>query len=438
MNPATGRGFALAVAGLAGVRLFAVVAGFAVSIIGARLLDQAAFGAAGVAITLGMIAALICNGGVNISTIYQAKRSPDRHAEVLQSSSAVAIAGSAVAILVVVAAGPALAPALKLDGRLDLFVAAAAVAVGVLAFEYGGAALLAITRPRAFSASELIRSLAALGMTALLLIVWRSDVAFVLAMALSYIVAAAVALFTAQRVAGSLMPAWRPDLLRPALAMGIRGQAGNVLQFLNLRLDLLMIPALLELSAAGTYLVAVRVSEVIAQVGNAAASLIFPAVAGQAVRETALTENTIRVSLGVVVVAAVLLAVLSEPLLALAFGPEYAPAADSVRILAVAMVPLTLTRILAGDLKGRGRAGLVSVAMLCALIVTAGLNLLLIPPLGIAGAAIASLVAYLVSATVLLIAFQWITGARLQQMVPRPQDARMLARAARSLASDAR
>lgn len=64
------------------------------------------------------------------------------------------------------------------------------------------------------------------------------------------------------------------------LGIGLRRQVGNVLQFLNLRLDQLLVPAVLSLSSAGVYLIAVRVSEALAQISGAAGSLIFPEVAG--------------------------------------------------------------------------------------------------------------------------------------------------------------
>jgi O-antigen/teichoic acid export membrane protein len=139
----------------------------------------------------------------------------------------------------------------------------------------------------------------------------------------------------------------------------------------------------------------------------------------------------VRVSLLLVAVAALLVVAVTDPLLALAFGPSYAGASASLRILAVAMLPLSLSRILAGDLKGRGRPGIVSIATLAGLAWTLGLDLLLIPALGIVGAAIASLVAYGVSAVILLAAFRAVTSTPLRHLVPSVADAYALLRLAR-------
>lgn len=432
MSEAAGRSFAASVALLAIVRLLGVAAGFAVSVIGARALGEAGFGAAGVAITIGTVAALIGNGGVNIATIYLAGRHPSGRAAVIGAATTIAIVGAAVAIAITLLAGIVFGDPLKLGGREALFVAAGVLGAGIIGYEYGGALLLAVGRQRSFAGIELVRGGAAVGLTLLLIAIAPGDTAFVLAGAIGYLAAALTALTLTHRLTGEVRPRWDPALIRTSLALGLRGQAGNLLQFLNLRLDVLLIPALLQLSAAGVYLVAVRASEVLTQVAGAAGSLIFPAVAGDPDPASAtLTQRTVRVSLLLVAAAALVLILVTDPLLSIAFGPAYAGASTSLRILAVAMLPLSLTRILAGDLKGRGRPGIVSVATLAALAWTLGLDLLLIPALGIAGAAIASLAAYAVSAAILLAAFRAVTGTPLSLLLPRASDATALLRLAR-------
>ena len=439
MNEAAGRSFAASVAILAIVRLLGVAAGFAISVIGARALGDAGFGAAGVAITIGTVAALLGNGGVNIATIYLAGRHPAGRAAVIGATAAIAIVGAVVAIAIALLAGILFGDPLQLGGRSGLFVAAGVLGAGIIGYEYGGALLLAVARRGLFAGIELVRWGVALVLTVLLLGIAPTDVALVLAGAIGYVAAALTALAITQRLTGAVGPRWDPGLVRASLSLGLRGQAGNVLQFMNLRLDLLLIPALLSLSAAGVYLVAVRASEVLMHVSSAAGSLIFPAVAGHPdPRSATLTQRTVRISVLVVAAAALALILLADPLLSIAFGPEYAGASVSLRILALAMLPLSVSRILAGDLKGRGRPGIVSVATLAALAWTLGLDLLLIPAFGIAGAALASLVAYAVSAAILLAAFRAVTGTSLSHLLPRASDATALLRLARGAAVAAR
>jgi stage V sporulation protein B len=417
---------------LTAVRILSVGAGFLTSVIGARLIGTDGLGLAGAALTLATIAALLANGGLNIATVYLLGKRPDQRREVV--GQAVAVGTIAVALAAAVVALLALAVDQPvLGGRAgSIIVSTVALGAGVLAFELAGGILLGLRQRSSYIAIQVVEALGALLLTAAILwVVSRSAGGFLAAAALGYWVGALVALLLAARRLGGIPVALSGGFTRSALAFGLRGQAGNVLQFLNLRLDQLLVPALLNLSSAGVYLVAVRVSEVITQVSSSAAAFLFPEVSAQAeVRATQVTERTTRLTLLVVVAGALPLALLAEPILAVAFGPDFVSGAGTIRIMLLAMIPLSLVRLLAGDLKGRGRPGLVSLAALVAVGVTVAADFVLIPALGIDGAALASLVAYAVSASVLLAAYLRLTDGSLGALVPHPADVRLLVSAA--------
>lgn len=88
------------------------------------------------------------------------------------------------------------------------------------------------------------------------------------------------------------------------------------------------------------------------------------------------------------------------------------------------MLPLALARILAADLKGRGRPGLVSIGTGIGAILTVIADVTLIPVLGIEGAALASLLAYAGTAVILLGCYRRVSGGRLLALLPRPSDIR--------------
>jgi O-antigen/teichoic acid export membrane protein len=424
---------AASIAWLTTVRLLGIGLGFAVSVIGARALGEAGFGAAGVAITVGTVAALVCNPGVNIAVIYLTGRDPERRAPIMAATSLLALAGTLVAVGVVTLTAATAAPVLGLSGRPGLFAAAALVAVGTIGFEYVCALLLSLTRNAAVAWLELVRGLAALLLVAALLLAVPDATGFVVATGLAFVVAAALGVAALARGGVVPLPRWHADLASRALALGMRGQAGNVLAYVNLRLDLLLVPVLLDLPATGLYLVATRAAEVLGQLPGAVGSLLFPAVARQGdPSSTQLTERAVRLTVLLVALAALVVILVADPLLAIAFGSAYSPAATALRILAASMLPLAIGRVLAADLKGRGRAGLVSLAMLTAVAVTVVGDLLLIPRVGIAGAAITSLAAYATSAALLLAAFRVTAGGRLGLLIPRPADVVALLRATRA------
>ncbi len=416
----TERRFAADVAALAAARLLSMAAGFAVAVLGARVLGPAALGAVGVAQTIGLAAAVIANGGLNIVTIYLLGARPADRGPVMAMLRPWALVAAVAAAGVALASAMLAGDVLGIEDRPRLAVVAGLLGSTVIAYEFWTSVLLGVGRSSAYTRAELVRSLGTLVASGLLLAgIWRDEVGFLVAAVVGY----AIAALYARSVARPDLPAEQHQtsglLVRDSLRMGLRGQVGNLLQFLNLRLDLLLVPALLDLAAAGVYVVAVRVSEVVAQAASAGGSLIFPAVASSddPARATALTEQTARRSVLLVAIAALALGALAEPILAI-FGPEYHDGVDTVRVLLLGMLPLTLTRVLAGDLKGRGRPGVVSVAMGVAVMVTLVLDLALIPRIGILGAAVASAAAYGLSAASLTWAFTHASGGRAGRLVP--------------------
>lgn len=429
----TRRSFSTDVALLTGVRFGSVGAAFLTNVLAARLLGAAGLGAAAVAITIATMSALIANGGLGISSIFYLGRRPAQRGEIVNNIAAMTAVGVAVATLLMLASIPA-ALALVLPGHSPaVLLAGVALAPAMVAADVGGAMLLGLHSRGRYMGLEAIRTFGTLAATALVLgLGARTEEAYVLAVAGATAIAAVVAWSWVVRAGGTIQPGFDRGFVRDALSMGIRGQAGNVLQFVNFRLDLLLVSAFLRVEAAGVYLIALRVAEVVVQVANAVAALIFPRVAGQEdPSDTASTERATRVTLAIVVLSAAALALVAEPLLTIAFGEGFRAGTVALRITLLGMIPLALSRIVTGDLKGRGRADLVSIANLLAVVLTAAFGVLLIPPLGIEGAAIASVGAYAGLTIALLIAYRSVTRAQLRSLVPRPADAVLVWKIAR-------
>ena len=425
----TRRSFSTDVALLTGVRFGSVGAVFLTNVLAARLLGAAGLGAAAVAIVIGTLSVLIANGGLGITSIYFLGRRPAQRTDIVNNIAAMTMVSVVVAMLLMLAfIPPTLAFVLPPGHAPGVLIAAVVLVPVMLAADVGGAMLLGLHARGRYMGLEAIRNFGTLAATALVLgLGARTEEAYVLAIAGATAVAAVVAWVGVARVSGAIHPRFDGSFVREALSMGIRGQAGNVLQFANLRLDLLLVSALLRVQAAGVYLVALRVAEVAVQVANSVAALTFPHVASQAdPNDTTSTERATRVTLAIVAISAVALALVAEPLLTIAFGEGFRSGTSALRLMLLGMVPLALSRIVTSDLKGRGRADLVSLANLLGVGLTAVFGLLLIPPFGIEGAAMASVAAYVGLTIALLLAYRYVTRAPLRRLVPRPGDARLI------------
>ncbi len=417
-RPAFGRDVAV----LTVIRLASVGAGFLTNVIGARVLGGSAMGAAGVAMTVATISALVANGGLNIASIYFLGRRPTDRADIVRYAFTLGLCAAALAIVLVGVATPVLAE--KFPGLpAELLVAAAALAAAIIGFELTGSLVLGLDRRDAYLRVQSIEGIGSLAATAaIVLLVSATAAGYVAAAAIAYLAAAAYATMAVRRTVGPRLLGFSAAFARDALALGLRGQAGNVLQYLNLRLDLLLIPLFVDLRAAGVYLVAVRMSEVVTQMASAGAAFLFPAVARDEQGSAELTLRTTRLTLAVVVVVGTLIAIGADVFLNTFFGREFGAGASALRISMIAMVPLSITRLLASDLKGRGRPGIVSIGAAVALTATVAFNLLLIPAMGIEGAATASLLAYALGAVVLMAAFRRLAGASPWGLFPRAAD----------------
>jgi O-antigen/teichoic acid export membrane protein len=97
----------------------------------------------------------------------------------------------------------------------------------------------------------------------------------------------------------------------------------------------------------------------------------------------------------------------------LAYGGEFRGAVVPAQIIVAGLLLDGVAGVVTGFLYGVGRPGLNSWAMGAGLVLTVALDLLLIPPFGVTGAAVASAVAYLAGSLALLWFFGRLTGAGL-------------------------
>ena len=87
----------------------------------------------------------------------------------------------------------------------------------------------------------------------------------------------------------------------------------------------------------------------------------------------------------------------TEQIISLFFGSAFRPVADVARVLLVAAVILGMNRVLSAAARGIGRPLDAGIAEGLALLVTILVLAVLLPIYGLLGAAVASLLAYLVS-----------------------------------------
>ena len=225
------------------------------------------------------------------------------------------------------------------------------------------------------------------------------------------------------------------SLARRLAVYGAKGHLGTALQGLNYRLDVFLVAAFLEPGDVGIYTVVVGVAEFLWLVPNVLGILLLQQSATESdLRATTTTTFATRVVSVITVAACILWLFCAEPLLRLVYGGGFSEGANALRLLLPGMWSLAIWKMLANDLGGRGRPFYKSSTAAAGVFVTFVLDLVLIPTLGIEGAAIASSAAYAVTAGTMVWLYSRTTGASLSSLfLPSTNDWRRLVKSVRAV-----
>ena len=185
------------------------------------------------------------------------------------------------------------------------------------------------------------------------------------------------------------------DRAKGLLSYGIKSYWGGLSWMANARLDQLLMSSMIGLSELGQYAVAVSYGTVTFPLSASFAMVLFPRVAGDASGQaTKKIKKALRYNLVISSGMALALGLLCPWLLPLLFGKAYQGAVVPALILLAAAVFLGCNYVLSDGVRGLGAPLVASYAeMLAAGITIVGL-LILLPALGIVGAAMVSLLAY--------------------------------------------
>jgi O-antigen/teichoic acid export membrane protein len=220
-------------------------------------------------------------------------------------------------------------------------------------------------------------------------------------------------------------------LLRSMLAYGVRVQIGAVFQLMNYRLDVLILSLFRPLRQVGYYVIAEAIAELVLAVGRAFQSALMPTVVrSETDRDRA--AASIAGSRGHAIAALFAIAgtaVAGPAVIYFGYGARFAPAIVPTLILLPAMWFLGSGNVVSADLRGRGRPGLSSALSGAAVVVTVVLDLVLIPPFGMIGAAIASVIAYTMFGCLSLLVLSSLSGCSIAMLcIPSRNEFRAVAR----------
>jgi O-antigen/teichoic acid export membrane protein len=209
-----------------------------------------------------------------------------------------------------------------------------------------------------------------------------------------------------------LAPVWRINfgLLRESIRFGIRAQASSALQYLNFRLDHLILGVLTGPEVVGVYFVATRAAELFRFLPSAVGFVITPRLADRSFEAAVRTVKRHALPIFLINLSAMVFgAVVGPYLFPILFDDWSLEAVVPFWILLFGLAAMGANGVFSGFNDAQGIPELNAYSTLTGLVITVGLDIVLIPPYGQVGAAIASSASYLAVGTVLALLF-WRTA----------------------------
>lgn len=206
-------------------------------------------------------------------------------------------------------------------------------------------------------------------------------------------------------------PCFNREYQENNLKYGFKSYLANMITFLNYRLDTFLIKALSNSTiAVGQYGVAVTLAEQVWVFSSAISSVMFPYVTSieNDEEKSRVTSTTFKIVMAFTFIAIVVLILFSN-VIGVIYGPDYYGSIMPFKVLLVGIFSLSLGKILANDIAARGKPELNALSNLVGLIINVSFNILLIPRMGIVGAAVATSISYTITSCLFVISFLRLT-----------------------------
>ncbi|MBI5506850.1 MAG: flippase [Deltaproteobacteria bacterium] len=230
-------------------------------------------------------------------------------------------------------------------------------------------------------------------------------------------------LWTVQRQHG-LHAQFDFPLFRRMLRYGLKSHLQIIASHFNFKAGVYLCAYYLTPSEVAFYAIGAHLAERMMQVPQSLGLAMFPRLAGSSEeRVHAMTAAACRQTLAITVVMALALSLLGRFAIITLYGERYAPAAVPLVYIAWGIVMMSQYVLLSRDFTARDRQVINVIAAYVALLGNVGLNVVLIPRLGIEGAAIGTATSYSVAALLLYVFFVRESGLPwYESLAPRASD----------------
>lgn len=365
----------------------------------ARHLGTEEFGVLSYALSFVMLFSTLWTLGLSSLVVRELVREPQAQTEILGTLFALRLAGGGLGVVAIIGASLVFG----LDDPTTR-IAIAVLAVATLFYAFDGIDFW--LQSRVMSRFEVMARGTALLVTAAvnigLIVADAPVIAFAIAAGSEWVLAA-VGLAIVYTGLGESILAWRPRMARARSLLSASWPLvlSGAFYAVNLRIDQLMLGGMAGTSAVGTYAAAARLSEVWYFVPTAIATSVFPALlrarAQSAARYEQRQQQLYDLMAMIALPLAVVISVGSPLIIGLVYGSDYSASAPVLAIHVWAGPFVFMAAILSKWLVAEDHLRFSLVRHGAGAASNVVLNLLLIPPMGPRGSAVATLISYAVA-----------------------------------------
>jgi O-antigen/teichoic acid export membrane protein len=408
-----------------GARIGVLAISLISSVILARVLGPEGRGLfALVLIVPGLVRAVALLGFEQANAVYAGLKPEGRQALVWHSVVLAIVGGGFIAIagIVFFKLGAPGMPGL-VHGPLWLYMLPLSVVPACLVAEYWGALLRGMNRIALINVVEVGTKVASLALV----------VAFV--GWLRFGVAGAVSADVVMNVAGVLVmalllkrvdiwgkPSFDRDLWKRTWRFAIPAHGGTIAAYINYRVDEIIIAALLPPEQLGFYVLAVGIAERLWILTGSVGNALLPHLTNSRGHDPAVSAAIARHVMIWTGSACLLLFIFANLIVDLLYSSEFTAVVAPLRWLLPGIFALSIGKILVAELLARAKPYYSLWSTGLAVLVNVVLNLILVPRMGISGAAIASTVSYSLLSLMVTWCYFLETGVAWTKLVPCRDD----------------
>jgi len=236
---------------------------------------------------------------------------------------------------------------------------------------------------------------------------------------LSFAIACIVLFFQVRKEVGELIISINKKLFQDFFSYGAKIYIGNIVGFLQYRIDMFLLNIFLNPIAVGFYSVAVGLAEKIWLISQSAGIVIFPKVSSEN-NEKRLKEFTPLVCRNVLFITSLITLaffLFSRWIIVLFYSEKFLDSVIPFQILLIGSVAISGGRIISNDLAGRGKPIVNTYIGAFSVTFNIILNILLIPKIGIRGSAWASAITYTTTSLLVIFIYSKISGNRIRNII---------------------